>query len=403
MEMARMLHRLKAGEIDKLPIGKHHEGGGLYLHVTVSGRYWFFRWGRGGRGMQSLGPTHAVSLADARAKAAAARKLLVDGRDPKIEREAVRAAARAHAARQVTFAVAADAYVESHKAAWRTQKHCREVRETLRVYAEPIVGNLPVGAVDTTLVLRILQPLWTARPDAAARVRQRTESVLDYAKARGWRDGENPCRWRGHLDHLLPRSERLKRVEPHAALPWRELPALMTRLRAIDTVEARALEFLILNASRMQEARRARFDEIDGNVWTVPGSRMKAGRQHRVPLSDGALAVVERMRKASRSPFIFPGRGGVAIGKSSLQRLLFDLVGERATVHGMRSAFVGWAKARGLSVDLREAALAHAIRNTVRGAYEREDLLDERRPMMQGWADFAAGADKVVSLRAIVS
>src|SRR5262249_9619801 len=161
----------------------HHDGGGLWLHVTKSGRYWFFRWGRGGRGLQSLGPAHTVSLADARAKAAAARKLLVDGRDPKVEREAVRAAARAKAAKEVTFAAAADAYCDAHRAGWRTEKHAREVRETLRTYAEPAIGTLPIGAVDTTLVLKVLQPLWVARPDAAARARQRTEAVLDYATA----------------------------------------------------------------------------------------------------------------------------------------------------------------------------------------------------------------------------
>jgi integrase len=402
--MARALHRLKAGEIDKLPLGKYHDGGGLYLHVTASGRYWFFRWGRGGRRLQSLGPAHTVSPADARAKAAAARKLLVDGRDPKIESETVRAAARAHAARQVTFAAAADAYVESHGAGWRTKKHTNEVRETLRAYAEPVIGTIAVGAVDTTLVLRILQSLWVARPDAAARVRQRLESVLDYARARGWRDGDNPCRWKGHLDHLLPHSERLKQVKHHKALPWAELPDFMRRLRAIDSVEARALEFLILTAARMQEARRARCDEIAGNVWTVPAERMKARRPHRVPLSAAACAVAERMRATARGPsWLFPGRGAAPVGKSSLHRLLFDLAGYRATVHGFRSTFRDWvAEATEFPGDWAELSLAHRVGSDAERAYRRGDLLDQRRKLLDAWAGYA-GAVKVVPLRAVVS
>ena len=326
---------------------------------------------------------------------------MIDCRDPKIEREAVRAAARAQAAKQVTFAAAADAYCEAHKAGWRTQKHAREVRATLRTLAEPVLGALAVDAIDTTLVLRVLQPIWAVKPDAATRLRQRLEATLDYARARGWRDGENPARWKGHLDHLLPAGIRRRAVKAHKALPYADLPDFMHRLRGEDSTEARCLEFLILCASRLQEARGARFDEIDGDVWTVPSARMKAKRPHRVPLSAAALAIVERQRQGNRRPFVFPGRRGGAIGKSSLHRLLFALVGDRCVVHGFRSTFRDWvAEATEFSGDWAELSLAHRVGSDAERAYRRGDLLDQRRKLMMAWARFVGDESHAVPLRA---
>ena len=392
--MARELERLTTLQVGRARPGWHHDGGGLYLRVNEDGgRFWYFRYGAHGKKYLGLGAAHTITLSDARRKAAECRRLLIDGRDPKIEREAVRAAARVQAAKQVTFAAAADAYCEAHKTGWRTKKHAREVRETLRTLAEPVLGALAVDAVDTTLVLRVLQPIWAVKPDAATRLRQRLEATLDYARARGWRDGENPARWKGHLDHLLPAGLRRRAVKPHAALPWTELPDFMRRWHAIDGVEARCLEFLILTVSRMQEARGARFDEVEGDVWTVPAARMKMKRPHRVPLSDAAREIVEaRRREHVKAPFIFVGRGSVAVGKSSLQRLLARLVGDRCVVHGFRSTFRDWvAEATEFPGDWAELALAHRVGSGAERAYRRGDLLDQRRKLMDAWARYCDG------------
>jgi len=400
--MARELERLTTLQVGRARPGWHHDGGGLYLRVDTDGsRYWFFRYGRAGKNYLGLGPAHTITVADARRKAAECRRLLIDGRDPKIEREAVRAAARAQAAKQVTFAAAADAYCEAHKTGWRTKKHTREVRETLRTHAEPVLGELAVGAIDTTLVLRVLQPIWAVKPDAATRLRQRLEATLDYATALGWRDGANPARWKGHLDHLLPAGLRRRAVKPHRALPYADLPDFMRRLRGEDSTEARCLEFLILCASRLQEAHGARFDEVEGDVWTVPSARMKAKRPHRVPLSAAALAIVRRQRQGTRGPFVFPGRGGGAIGKSSLHRLLYGLVGDRCVVHGFRSTFRDWvAEATEFPGDWAEVSLAHRVGSDAERAYRRGDLVDQRRKLMTAWARFAAG-DTVATLRIV--
>jgi hypothetical protein len=398
--MARELERLTTLQVGRARAGWHHDGGGLYLRVDAdSGRFWYFRYGRAGKNYLGLGPAHTITLADARRKAAECRRLLIDGRDPRIEREAVRAAARAQAAKQVTFAEAADAFVEAHKAGWRTEKHAREVRETLRELAAPIDG-LAVSGVDTTLVLKILQPIWATRPDAASRLRQRLEAVLDYAKVRGWRDGDNPAAWRAHLDHLLPAGLRRRAVKPHRALPYAELPDFMRRLRAEDSTAARCLEFLILTAGRLQEGRSARADEIDGNTWTVPATRMKAKRGHRVALSAAALAVIAWMRRGRSGPFIFPGRRpGIAIGRSRLHRLLFALVGDRCVVHGFRSTFRDWvAEATEFPGDWAEAALAHRVGSDAEIAYRRGDFLEQRRKLMEAWARFCTG-ETVASLR----
>jgi integrase len=401
--MARELERLTTLQVGRARPGWHHDGGGLYLRVNDDGgRFWYFRYGRAGKRYLGLGAAHTITLADARRKAAECRRLLIDGRDPKIEREAVRAAVRAQAAKQVTFAEAADAYCEAHKAGWHTEKHAREVRETLRTLAEPL-GALAVDAVDTTLILKVLQPIWAAKPDAATRLRQRLEATLDYAAARGWRgEAANPARWKGHLDHLLPAGLRRRAVKPHKALPYAELPGLMRRLRGEDSAEARCLEFLILCASRMQEARGARFDEIEGDCWTVPSQRMKAKRPHRVPLSAAALAIIERQRHGNRGPFVFPGRGGGAIGKSTLHRLLFALVGDDAcVVHGFRSTFRDWcSECTEFPGDWAELSLAHRVGSDAERAYRRGDLLDQRRKLMDAWARYAAG-DTVATLRIV--
>jgi integrase len=262
----------------------------------VTAGYWFFRWGAGGRHILSLGPTHTISLSKAREKARACRELVIDGRDPKAEQIAQRLAAKLKA-QQPTFSQAADQYFQLNGPKWRSAKHAAEWRSSLKLYAEPVLGPLPVDSITTTLVLQAIEPIWTTKTVTAARVRQRVETVLDFTKARGWRNGDNPARWRGHLDQVLPRPRQIAAVVHHAALSYREIPDLMRKLAAEPGVAARCLEFVILNAVRTNEARRATWNEIDGDIWTIPAIRMKRGKPHRVPLSAAARAVLKRLRR----------------------------------------------------------------------------------------------------------
>jgi integrase len=314
MAMARATGRLTALKVEKAKQpGLYHDGGGLYLRVTDTGaRNWILRFmlDRRPRWM-GLGPLDLYGLQDARAKALDARRKRHEGIDPIEARRAERARQRLDAAKAITFKQCGEDYIASHRAGWRNAKHKYQWSATLSAYAYPVIGALPVQAVDTGLVLKVLQPIWTAKPETAGRVRQRMESILDFAKVRGFRDGENPARWRGHLDKLLPARSRVRQVEHLAALPYAELPAFLASLRTREAVAARALEFLILTAARTGEVIGARWNEIDllDKTWTVPAARMKAHREHRVPLSGRALAILNEMQ-ASRhgDAFVFPGR-----------------------------------------------------------------------------------------------
>ena len=401
--MARELERLTALQVRRLGPGRYGDGGGLYLHINPDGRYWFFRLCAGGANYLSLGPTHTISLQRAREKARACRELLLDGRDPKAELIAQRLAAQLKAAQRVTFGEAADRYFEAHRRKWRSEKHAREWRATLVAHAEPVLGRLPVDTIDTALVLKALEPVWTTKTITAGRVRQRIETVLDFAKARGLRNGDNPARWRGHLDHLLPAPRQLARVEHHAALPYRDVPAFMATLRAQPGTVARCLAFLILTACRTNEARLVTWDEITDDIWIIPAKRMKAGREHRVPLSSTAVAVLKR-GLGDRAGFVFRGRnsnrpfGVVALGK-----LVKQLSGDVAvTVHGFRSCFRDWAAEQTtFPRHVVEQALAHSISTATEAAYLRSDLLAQRRKLMEAWARFccAVPATDVVPMR----
>jgi integrase len=285
--------------------GRYAVGNGVYLQITGRrGRSWVFRFERehGGkrRGRHvGLGPCALVSLAEAREKGLEYRKLLLKGIDPLGHKKALRQQALEAAAREVTFRECAERYIAAHEPGWGNAVHRRQWSATLDAHVYPVIGKLPVAAVDTALVVKILEPIWTARPQTASRVRGRIESILDWAKVRGYRAGENPARWRGHLDHLLPSHRRLARVKHHAALPYADLPAFMRELRKREGNTARALEFTILTAARVGEALGARWDEISGDVWTVPASRMKGGREHRVPLSGQAVELLEALPRTS--------------------------------------------------------------------------------------------------------
>jgi integrase len=395
--MARQVRRLTALDVRQASPGRHHDGAGLYLHVHPNGtRYWSFRYGAGGKRSVGLGPTHTVSLNEARDKANACRQLLIEGLDPQRELNTRRQALKAEAAR-VTFTEAADAYHAAHCGKWST-KHARETRESLRTLVEPLIGSIAVDAIDTAQVLKVLQPLWRERPKTAPRIRQRIEAVLDYGRVHNWRSGDNPARWKGHLDLVLPRARDLVPVKHHAALPYADVPAFVRNLRTLDDVAARYIEFAILTGVRSSEARRATWDEVDGDVWTISASRMKARREHRVPLSAAARAVLDGLRGKNGDSFIFAGRRGRPIGKNTFLRLIVrsgDL-----TMHGFRATLKTWAEEEtGFPSKVIEAALAHRIGDSeTERAYMRGTLFDKRRALMEAWASFCGSIDKVTQL-----
>jgi integrase len=365
--------------------GLYPDGGGLYLQVASSGsKSWIFRFKLAGRARDmGLGALRDVSLADARRKAAEARRLRSD--------DAQRAAQRLEEARSVRFQDCAEQLIASHEAGWRNAKHRQQWRNTLATYAYPVLGKMPVADVDTDRVLRVIQPLWTSKTETASRLRGRIEAVLSWAKARELRTGENPAQWRGHLDQLLPARSKVRRVEHHPALPYRELPAFMSRLRGKDGITPLALEFVILTAARTGEALGARWDEIDlkARMWTVPAERMKAGREHRVPLSPRAIAILNELASFRVNDFVFPGtKRGKSLSDMALLMLLRDLH-PGITTHGFRSTFKDWcAEQTNTPNFVSEAALAHIVADKVEAAYRRSELLEKRRTLMEAWARF---------------
>jgi len=374
--------------------GRYADGGGLYLQVGPNGgKAWLFRYSFGGRRRQmGLGEVDLVSLAEARERALSARRLVHDGVDPIEDRRARRLTARLKAAKAVTFADAARRYVAAHEAGWRNPKHVQQWRSTLETYACPHFGGLPVQAVDTDLVLRALDPIWRTKPETASRLRGRIEAILDWARVRGLRDGENPARWRGHLDALLPAPSKVRPGGHHPALPWREVPAFMSELRVQSGIAARALELLVLTTSRTGEVLGATWDEVDlaGATWTIPARRMKGGRAHRVPLSAPALAVLHKMSAHSTDGLIFPGRRpDRPLSNMAMPKLLDRMGHGEVTIHGFRSSFRDWAgETSDFPREVVEQALAHAIGDKVEAAYRRGDLFEKRRELMDSWAAF---------------
>ena len=397
--MARAIGRLTALKVEKAKeAGMYADGGGLYLRVTPEGaRNWVLRFmlDRRPRWM-GLGPLALFGLQEARAKAQDARRKRHEGIDPIEARRAERARQRLDAAKAITFKQCAEAYVTAHRAGWRNLKHVGQWSATLSAYAYPIIGALPVQAVDTGLVLKVLEPIWTTKPETASRLRGRVESILDFAKVRDYRDGENPARWRGHLDQLLPARSKVREVEHHAALPYAELPGFLPSLREQERIAARALEFLILTAARTGEVIGARWNEVDllDKIWTVPAARMKAHRDHRVPLSARALAILDEMQAARHGEagdaFVFPGRKpGTPLSNMAFLMLLRRIGRGDLTAHGFRATFKTWASERtSFQNEIAEAALAHVIGDKVEQAYRRSDLFEKRRKLMVAWAAY---------------
>jgi integrase len=415
--MARRIERLAAAKVAKAKPGMHCDGGGLYLQASLGAdgeinRSWIFRFALHGRERQmGLGSLHTVSLAKAREKATRCREQLKEGINPIDARNISLAAAAARNAKAKTFDECAEEYVAAKRAGWSNPKHARQWASTLKQHASPVLGRLPVAAIDVDLVVKALQPIWETRHVTASRVRGRIEAVLDWAKTRKLRDGENPARWQGNLEHLL--SANTRAVEHHEALRVPEIGAFMAELRRRDGVAARALEFTILTAARTGEALGARWDEIDlrDRLWTVPPERLKSGRRmkrdkpHLVPLSTAAMAILERMAKIRENEFVFPGARRAVMSDHAMLELLKRMGHEDLTVHGLRSTFRDWGgDYTDFANEMLELALGHAVPDKVEAAYRRGTMFEKRRKLMDAWAAYcakpAAPTGDVVALRA---
>jgi integrase len=360
------------------------DGGGLYLQVARNGsKSWIFRYGPQGRRYHGLGALHAVSLSEARERARACRQLLFDGGDPIDARRQRGTAAKLEAAKAITFAEAADRYIRAHSAGWRNARHRQQWTSTIRDYAAPVIGRLPIAAVDTAMVMKVLEPIWTTLPETASRLRMRIERILAWATVQGFRAGENPARWRDHLDHLLPSPEKIAAVKHHAAMPYAELPAFLAAVRERSGLAARMLEFVILTVARTGSAVGATWSEIDLRTatWSIPADRMKARRLHRVPLSDRAVEILREIPRGGDR--VFP------LGDKSMLKLLARMGQRGTTVHGFRSTFRDWAAERtNYPREAVEAALAHVLGDQTETAYFRSDLFERRKQLMAAWADY---------------
>jgi integrase len=386
--------------------GLHPDGDGLYLRVTKDGaKMWVFRYMLNGKPRKmGLGSFKILTLAKAREKVIDCRRQLRDGIDPIKARNDVKIELKLAAARSQTFKQCALAYIESHSAAWRNEKHADQWKTSLETYAYPTIGPLPVQDIDVSLVLKILEQelekfegkkFWLARPETANRVRNRIEAVLDWAKAREYRVGENPARWRGHLENLLPPRSKIRTVKHHAALPYREVGDFIITLKEQRGIGVSAFEFLILTAARSGEVLGARWKEIDlaKKVWTIPADRIKSGRQHRVPLANRAIEILtDAPGEKKPDDFVFTGKsGGDPISKMGLLILLDTMKRRDITVHGFRSTFRDWAaEMTNFPYEVAKASIAHTLGDKVEEAYLRSDFFLRRVQLMSAWARYCA-------------
>ena len=336
-----------------------------------------------------LGSADLVSLAEARSDALEARKLVRQGIDPIEHRRAQRRDAGVP-----TFSKAAETYIEGQRKGWRNEKHASQWENTLRTYAKPVIGELPVDAITTDHILSVLQDIWHKKPETASRLRGRIERILDWAATRDYRQGENPARWKRHLEHSLPPPRRIRQVRHHRSLPWQELPTLYSAVSELSGIAAQALQFAVLTAGRTGEVRGARWEEFDVQasvpVWTIPGERMKAGRGHRVPLAPPVLKLIGGLDGAE-SGFLFEARPGKPISENTMLSVLKRLERTDITVHGFRSTFRNWcAEQTAFPREVAEAALAHVNKDRVEAAYLRSDLFVRRYQLMKSWADYVA-------------
>ena len=395
----KLNHALTDLTVKNAKAGRHADGGGLNLLVKESGaRSWVFRFMLNGKsrdlGLGAAAGPDKISLAKARDLATALRLKVKAGVDPLAERqrEAAEAVSAAQAAQiaGITFKHVAEAHIAANEGSWRNDKHRQQWRNTLATYVYPVIGDLPVADIGTAHVLQIVEPIWQAKPETANRVRGRIETLLDAAKARGYRDGENPARWRGHIAQILPARAKLSRGH-HKAMAYAELPAFTRILRAREAMAALALEFVILTATRTSEVLGAKWDEVDLDqaIWTIPAARMKAGKEHRVPLSPRAVEILEAVKPLGKDRLFPANKGGKLSGMAMsmlLRRMKLD-----CTVHGFRSSFRDWcAESTSYAHEVCEMALAHSIGNKAEAAYRRGTLFEKRRRLMVDWATYCA-------------
>jgi integrase len=385
--------------------GKHRVSRNLYLQIEGCSRSWLFRYEHHGVAhWHGLGSCDLVSLAEAREHTLDCRRLLRAGIDPIAHARAQKQKAALAATSTMTFRECATAYIASHESAWRSPKHKLQWLQSLEDYVYATIGDLPVQAIDTALIMRVLDPIWRDKPETADRVRSRMDAVLDWATARSYRTGENPARWRGHLDKLLPKKAKLRRVQHMAAMPYAEVPAFMAQLQARPEIAARALEFAILTGARTAETLQTSWQEIDleARIWVVPAERIKGGREHRVPLADRTVEILHSLPREDGNGLVFlSARKGRPLSAVAMLRVLRDMdVG--CTVHGFRSSFREWcAEQTNYPRELAEAALAHAVKDRTEAAYQRGDLLLKRRRLMAAWAGYCTtprAAGEVVAI-----
>lgn len=396
-----------AAEIEAKPPGRHGFGDGLWLDVGGRRRSWSFRYMVAGRARaMGLGSYPTVSMADARRKIEDARSLIAAGKDPIDQRRSAKAERTLEANRSVTFDQAAAAYIREHETGWRNPKHRAQWRSSLATYASPTIGKLPVADITTEHVLAVLRPIWKKKPETAVRVRGRVETVLASAIAQGWAKEPNVARWHNHLQMVLPARSKVAPVQPHPALPYSELPAFLAALRPREDFSSWAMQFAILTAARSGEVRGMVWTELDLDpaLWVVPASRMKAHREHVVPLSEAALAVIEKAAAVrGKSEFVFPGmQPHRPLSDMSLLALLRRLGRDDITTHGFRATFKTWASdCTDYPREVIEAALAHTIGEQAEQSYQRGSWLPRRRALMDDWARFCGGqrTGAVVPLR----
>ncbi|MDR1227894.1 MAG: tyrosine-type recombinase/integrase [Azoarcus sp.] len=384
------------GSIEKLSLsriarirrrGKYSDGGGLYLQVSKNlVKSWIFRYEIDGVGhTMGLGPLHLVTANAARRKARKARTMLAKGLDPLQTRKTQ---CQTDGLRNKTFDECAAEYIAIHKNGWKSEKHAKQWQNSLKTYASPHFGNVNVRKVDTALVMRALIPIWVSKTETASRLRERIERILSWAATWGYRNAENPARWRGHLQELLPKPTRMATIRYRPSMPYREIGAFFKRLAEERGIGARALAFTILTACRASEALDARWQEIDfaQRVWDIPGERMKTRKPHRAPLSEAALAILEELR-GCHPVWIFPGAKGRRLYSSAMRNVLKKLQRDDVIAHGFRASFRVWfAERTTYSQEIAELALAHAQRTQVEEAYQRSDLFERRKVVMQEWA-----------------
>lgn len=392
--MARQVERLTALQVKRATQkGMLPDGAGLYLRVSASGgKSWILRYMLNGKPREmGLGPLNTYSLAEARKRAKEARQKAKDGIDPINSRKEKILQQKLNEAKTITFDECAKQYIHDHKAGWSNSKHIQQWENTLNTYASPTLGHLSTNEIDTDLVHLCIKQIWTTKPETANRVRARIASILDWAEVKKYRTGKNPAALKGNLDKLLPKLDKVKKVRHHPALPYEKLPAFIKQLHKQEGVAALALEFTILTAARTGEVIGAKWSEIDfeNNVWTIPEARMKADKEHQVPLTKRAQAILKQL-KDSNSEFIFPGgKPKKGLSNNAMRKLLERMKHSDITVHGFRSTFRDWAAERtNFTREVVEKALAHSIKDKAEKAYQRGHILDKRRNLMNTWEQY---------------